>query len=660
MNLSVSQRIGGGFAVTCGFLLVISIVSVMSLNSVESDLEALADQATPMVYQGGELVSGLLESSRASSRHYNSQDDNEILSATQSYEAASQRYQSALNQLQKLTKENKALSSRLMDVDKAATIYFEMVPRLFNAHQQEVNAIKKVKKMRSDFEDLADTLDGELTDIAESGKPSVRPIARRINKLTDEGTVTGIDALAIRKLQSLDTAIRDLNALNESLQEQVESFQQEGGPSSLLSDLQSYRNMLFGPGSMVAAYRVQQEQAEKASQYFQDAETQLGETLASVNQLLTHVDTFKNETKESALTAMSAAKGVVLVASLAAIVMAGFIAFWVTSSIVKRLHRFVDALQHVSQGDMTVRVEVESNDELGRLGESVNTLTHQLRAMLRSITEASQSLASSAEQSNAISRATNDAIRVQREQTEQVVVAMTEMSSTVEEVARSAGNTLQQVNTADKETTAGHRVVKSSIDAINRLAQEVENSVQVINRLDNYSDQIGTVLDVIRGIAEQTNLLALNAAIEAARAGEQGRGFAVVADEVRTLASRTQQSTAEIQQTIERLQQGAREAVTVMARSKQEAEASVAQTAQAGESLGRITQSMSVINDMSTQIASAAEEQTAVTQEMHRNMTEIAAASEATSDGAEQNLRASQELARLAEELQKMVRKFKV
>ena len=660
MNLSVSQRIAGGFAVVCGFLLIIAVVSLMSLRSIQSDLEKVADQATPMVVQGGELSTGLLESSRAASRHFNTEEDGEIAAAATSYQEAADRYQQGYAQLQKLVAGDAELTSALAEVDELAKSYFERVPQMFTAHQNELASAKKVRSLRGNFEDLADTLGADLSDLAETGRNEIRAVARRISKLTDEGTVTAIDALAIKKMASLETAIRELGSLDESLTEQIAAFRAAGGNSAILADLEKYRTMLVGPGSMVNAYRTQIEQAEQARELFMTAEQELGATLKAVNQLLADVDEFKNEAKESALSATSTANLIVLVSCLVALVLAGLIAFQVTASIVSRLNRFVTALGQISNGDMTVRVDVESKDELGHLGESVNTLTSQLRKMLRSITDASLSLASSAEQSNAISRSTNEAIRVQREQTEQVVVAMTEMSSTVEEVARSAGNTLQQVNNADKETSAGHRVVSSSIEAINRLAQEVENSVQVINRLDSYSDQIGTVLDVIRGIAEQTNLLALNAAIEAARAGEQGRGFAVVADEVRTLASRTQQSTAEIQQTIERLQQGAREAVQVMARSREEAEASVAQTAQAGESLGRITQSMSVINDMSTQIASAAEEQTAVTQEMHRNMTQIASAAERTSDGAEQNLKASQELARLADELQKMVKQFTI
>lgn len=660
MNLSVSQRIAGGFAVVCGFLLIIAVVSLMSLRSIQSDLEKVADQATPMVVQGGELSTGLLESSRAASRHFNTLEDAEIAAAATSYQEAADRYQQGYAQLQKLVVGDDELTGALAEVDELAKSYFERVPQMFTAHQNELASARKVRSLRGNFEDLADTLGADLSDLAETGRNEVRAVARRISKLTDEGTVTAIDALAIKKMASLDTAIRELGSLDESLTEQIAAFRAAGGNSAILADLEKYRTTLVGPGSMVNAYRTQIEQAEQARELFITAEQELGATLKAVNALLADVEAFKNEAKESALSATSTANLIVLVSCLVALVLAGLIAFQVTASIVSRLNRFVTALGQIANGDMTVRVDVESKDELGHLGESVNTLTSQLRKMLRSITDASLSLASSAEQSNAISRSTNEAIRVQREQTEQVVVAMTEMSSTVEEVARSAGNTLQQVNNADKETSAGHRVVSSSIEAINRLAQEVENSVQVINRLDSYSDQIGTVLDVIRGIAEQTNLLALNAAIEAARAGEQGRGFAVVADEVRTLASRTQQSTAEIQQTIERLQQGAREAVQVMARSRQEAESSVSQTAQAGESLGRITQSMSVINDMSTQIASAAEEQTAVTQEMHRNMTQIASAAERTSDGAEQNLKASQELARLADELQKMVKQFTI
>ena len=237
---------------------------------------------------------------------------------------------------------------------------------------------------------------------------------------------------------------------------------------------------------------------------------------------------------------------------------------------------------------------------------------------------------------------------------------MAEMTATVNEVANSANSTLQEVQGANAETQTGQEIVRQNIATINSLASEIESASGVIYKLNEYSDNIGSVLDVIRGIADQTNLLALNAAIEAARAGEQGRGFAVVADEVRTLASKTQESTSEIQGMIERLQNGTKDAVTVMEKSQDEARISVDQTAKAGKALESITRAVGVINDMSTHIASSAEEQSAVTNEMHENITTISSLADQTAQGSNESLDASQQLAKLAAELKQMVSQFKI
>ncbi|WP_371911821.1 methyl-accepting chemotaxis protein [Pseudomonas sp. ok272] len=247
----------------------------------------------------------------------------------------------------------------------------------------------------------------------------------------------------------------------------------------------------------------------------------------------------------------------------------------------------------------------------------------------------------------------------QRSEIEQVATAMNEMTATVQEVARHASQAAHSADSTDQQAVQGQQVVGRAVNAIDAVAIDIEHAVQVIARLQDDSKSISGVLEVIRGVAEQTNLLALNAAIEAARAGEQGRGFAVVADEVRTLASRTQQSTGEIQAVIEQLQSAAREAAAVMQQSQARARDSVEQAQLASGALEQITLSVTRINDMNAQIASAAEEQSSVSDEINQNVVNINDVADRVTDSAGQTAQASSQLARLAVDLQALVGQFR-
>jgi methyl-accepting chemotaxis protein len=274
------------------------------------------------------------------------------------------------------------------------------------------------------------------------------------------------------------------------------------------------------------------------------------------------------------------------------------------------------------------------------------------------INDAINSLQSAAAQATSATQQVEADMGRQKSEVEQVATAMNEMTATVQEVARNTAYTADATGTADGDVRNGKQVVDRTIVDINNLAGKVEEAVAVIQNLAGDSEQIGGVVDVIRGIAEQTNLLALNAAIEAARAGEQGRGFAVVADEVRTLASRTQNSTDEIQQMVQELQGAAENAVMVMEQGQAVAQMSVDQAAKAGESLSAITRSVDTISDMSNQIATAAEEQSAVSDEINQNIVNINSAAEHTLNVTRDSSLANQRLDGEISKLKDMVKQF--
>jgi methyl-accepting chemotaxis protein len=329
--------------------------------------------------------------------------------------------------------------------------------------------------------------------------------------------------------------------------------------------------------------------------------------------------------------------------------------------IARPLKQVADRLLDISQGegDLNVSLNASSKDEIGDIACGFNQFVEKIRHTIVQVADSSAQLGSAAGQLSAITEQTNQNVMQQQSETEQVATAMNQMAATVQEVAHNAANATASAVQADAAAQQGRQVVSRTIKTINGLAGAVANASGAIQQLAVDSENIGSVLDVIRGIAEQTNLLALNAAIEAARAGEQGRGFAVVADEVRTLASRTQQSTREIQAMIERLQSGTQNVVTVMEQGRTQAEEGVSQAAEAGRALDTIVGAVASINDMNALIASAAEEQSAVAEEMSRNITSINTLSSQTADGSSQTSLASEELARLATGLQHLVGQFK-
>lgn len=344
-----------------------------------------------------------------------------------------------------------------------------------------------------------------------------------------------------------------------------------------------------------------------------------------------------------------------LLVSLAAI-----IALLGTTSrnIIRPIHELLILLSKMASGDFTVRANPKGSDEVAELQQAANATSEQLKGMISNLINSSQELNNTVSQISTAIDTSNESVTTQSVETEQVATAMNQMAATIQEIVQTTGIAAESATVADNEAKEGRGIVSETIGLIEGLSNEIERATSVIAQLKKQTTGIGGVLDVIRGIAEQTNLLALNAAIEAARAGEQGRGFAVVADEVRTLAGRTQQSTEEIQGMIEQLQNGAQDAVDAMQQSSEHAKQTVDRSKRSGESLQTITASVEKIRDINIQIANSAEQQGTAADDVNEKVENISQLSERTKNSSDEMLAANRKLVTLANDLRNMTDRF--
>ncbi|KPW09358.1 Methyl-accepting chemotaxis protein [Pseudomonas syringae pv. atrofaciens] len=438
--------------------------------------------------------------------------------------------------------------------------------------------------------------------------------------------------------KAIDDAVTGINTLAGDISSNYSPMLQQA-----IAGLNGYR-------AAVGRYR----DAQAASKAALEKMTTLGVSmLATSNDLISRQNKSRDADSAKSVTMIAAATALALVLSILA-------AWVITRQITTPLQETLEVVERVASGDLSRNLNVDRKDELGKLQATIQRMTVSLRELVGGIRDGVTQIASAAEELSAVTEQTSAGVNSQKVETDQVATAMHEMTATVQEVARNAEEASEAAVTADRQARDGERVVNEAIAQIERLASAVGNSSEAMGALKQESDKIGSVLDVIKSVAEQTNLLALNAAIEAARAGEAGRGFAVVADEVRSLAQRTQKSTEEIEALIARLQSGTQQATTVMDSSRELSTSSVELTRRAGGSLESITKTVSAIQAMNQQIAAAAEEQSATAEEINRSIINVRDVSEQTSAASEETAASSVELARLGNHLQVLVSRFTV
>ncbi len=504
--------------------------------------------------------------------------------------------------------------------------------------------------------------------------------------------ITNITEHQLQQALHLERALRFSGALQknialfkeeiqrfETINQQIEEEIHEGeNLAEALGGLSAEEQAEFARMN-VALKRIEVEQREYAQQV-RTVFTHLDEgNIAAAEASVKQVETKEDQLNEELHTLLGEISGITAQASLRAgqqeqnalstlaaitvtALLLGLTLSWlVTGNITRRLSQVSQGLKAIASGDLRQRIHGrDGRDEIGSLKASAKEMHTRLLEMISHIGETTEQLSAAAEEMSIVTTQTREGIHRQQSETAQVATAMNQMTATVQEVTSNISLSAETAENTYRNTDSGQQIIEATIQGIRQLASRIEHGAETVQQLEQHSGEISGVLDVIKGVAEQTNLLALNAAIEAARAGEQGRGFAVVADEVRTLASRTQQSTEEINQMINSLQSVSRAAVQVMTESQEQVQSVVIQATSADTTFTEIRDAVSHINDMSGQIASAAEEQSCVAEEINRNIVQINDIAGETATGAEHTATASQDLAHMATELQNIVRQFRV
>ncbi|MBI2381720.1 MAG: methyl-accepting chemotaxis protein [Gammaproteobacteria bacterium] len=662
LSFTVIQRIAGGFALMVLLLIALGLSGLSSKNSLSGSLDEVSTATTSrgLSYR---LQVALLEVGHYADAFHLSQELGSETEMRAGFDKAHKKLDELAGQLKQASAGYEEFAQPLKAFEDSAATVVATAEELFKTHHADLEFAAGAKRQKPQLENTGDELDTLLADALDAGaEGEAKDALETLRQNVKESLITASDALRFDSTDSIRVAVKDVNALADSLSQAGDKVAKSSlaNAGEIGAAVAKFKDLLNGAQAPLPLYLQSYEMYDKGLATGKTLEGQIDAARTKADKLVELTNKRADTAKSDAGTASATATALILIISLSAIAMAAVVAWWVIGSIRKPLARIGHVLQQIAGGDFTQRAEIKTADEFGELGRNVDELTHRLRGMLRNIAGSSVQLAAAAEETAAITSQTSTSIAQQKLQTDAIATAMAEMAATVDEVARSAENTLREVKGAQDVAQNGQAVVNANIETINNLSGEIEDASKVITQLDEYSNSIGKVLDVIRSVADQTNLLALNAAIEAARAGEHGRGFAVVADEVRTLASRTQESTREINTMIDNLQSGVRNAVMVMELSRKETANGVEQAGEAGRALEAITRMVGVINDMSTHIASAAEEQSATTQDMHQNIVSISEIAEQTSEGANQTNQACEDLAKLAEQLQHLVAQFKV
>lgn len=674
MKITVAMRVIGGFTIISVMLFIISGISLNSLGDIETATEEVNNLALPTLKGSNQLKMSFLNMGRLTFEAYYETDIAALEDKFQALEASKANFDKELGTLRAVVSKDAALSSTISSVDNISQQYYTNVTNMFDNRRSDLQLGAALTSIVGDVEDNSDDASTLILDFADLDEVQANS---RLRQAAESGSqletallsllTVSADYIKTATLIRAETIGNEVELVVTRVSEQMADMQSKAGDRDDSGTLDEIVDLV---GSVTSSVRsssgllaTQVDRLNKrlqATDALKTSEDNITEASEELNQLLKLADKKTIDAEEAVESSINSGTFQVGIVVLFSVGIAFVIGFYSVRAITVPLAKVNDILHVLSSGDLTQRLDDSSDDEFGELAESVNNLTDSLKGLITGITSRAAQLSAAAEETSTVTAQTTASIQDQKSQVAQVATATTEMHSTSQMVTQSAEDTLNQIGHADTEAEKVKLISLENKRTIEVLAGDVDEAAQVINKLHQDSASIGGILDVIRGVADQTNLLALNAAIEAARAGEQGRGFAVVADEVRTLASRTQESTQEINAMIEVLQAGAEKAVTVMNQGKEQTTVCVEQTEKATQALDLITEAVHKAHDVSSQIEQSAREQNVVSQEISEKLENIVGIAEETAVGAQQTSDSSQEVAKLAEELQGSIQAFKV
>jgi len=667
--LNVKQKVFAGFGIMLTVVFAVAVSALISLSSTETDVVVISDDIQPAVLAASELQYHI-ERANSSLGFY-------LLSQEQThkdiYLESLAKVDVVLGKLQNLrmVRDQRLLREHVSEIASGVHQFKQYRDRVLTLAESRDENLPGVRYAAVNLSPLAQQMLSYMS-IMIQAEVEEEVSAKRRKLLIDieemrysfASIVNGVRAyLAFKSQSSLD----EIRLYTESMQAAINRI--KANANLLTLDQADALEQFVAQQSRFSEQLNEMIKIHSSDKSRMDSYLIRTEIGPLVNEIGKHVDSMVDSLRDQASSTSKAlasqvGKTISLVGVLLFVgVLVGLAgAIFISRAIVSPLAETKAAMEDIASGngDLTKRIDIKGNDEIAQLANAFNHFASKVQVIVKEVSGITSRLASASERLTVVTEETRKGADRQLQETDEVAIAVNEMAASGQEVARNANAAADAAHNADVAADNGRQVVGHTIEAIDSLAREVTQAGIVIDRVEKDSESIGGVLDVIKGIAEQTNLLALNAAIEAARAGEQGRGFAVVADEVRTLASRTQQSTAEIQTMIERLQTGTRDAVSVMDQSRQMAEATVGQAARAGTSLEEINAAVATIKNLNSQIACSAEEQSTVAEEINQKVVRISDITDQTAAGAQQTASASNELNQLAETLKLLVGQFKV